>query len=39
MFSHPYEEVNHEEDIKSQVYLLGCVLYPGDALLHAITNV
>ena len=33
----PYEEVNHEENVESQVNLLSCVLQPRNAGLHIVT--
>jgi hypothetical protein len=32
------EEVDHEEYIEGEVYLLGCVLCPRNALLHSLTK-
>ena len=34
--SHPDEEVDHEENVESEVNLLGRVLNPGSACLHTI---
>ena len=34
--AHPDEEVDHEENVESEVNLLGCVLNPGSACLHTI---
>ena len=36
--AHPDEEVDHEEDVECQVYLLGCVLQPRYTGLHAVTE-
>ena len=35
----PDKEVDHEEYVEGQVYLLSGVLLPGDALLHPLTDV
>ena len=35
---HPDEEVDHKEDVEGQVYLLGGVLQPWYAGLHAVTE-
>ena len=37
MSTDPYEEVNHEENVESQVYLLSCVLQPRNAGLNIVT--
>ena len=34
--AHPDEEVDHEENVESEVNLLGRVLNPGSACLHTI---
>ena len=36
--ANPDEEVDHEEDVESQIYLLCCVLYPRHTLLYTITE-
>ena len=36
--AYPDEEVDHEEDVEGEVYLLGGVLGPGDTLLNSLTE-
>ena len=36
--TYPDEEINHKENIESQINLLSCILRPGDALLHSLTR-
>ena len=38
MLIHPYEKVDHEENIECQINLLRCVLSPWDTGLDSVTE-